>query len=84
MHHGRCREQITVLPAHHANGIINALLRRCAPTWGCSPYLPGCRSNFLSLPVTRCARDPLGDVNPDDFVQLLHDHLSHQLLHDHL
>tara|TARA_B100000795_G_scaffold211751_1_gene165393 strand:- start:153 stop:287 length:135 start_codon:yes stop_codon:yes gene_type:complete len=29
MHRGRCREHITVLPAH-ANGIVNALLRRCA------------------------------------------------------
>ena len=28
MHRGRCREHITVLPAH-ANGIVNALLRRC-------------------------------------------------------
>ena len=28
MPRGRCREHITVLPAH-ANGIVNALLRRC-------------------------------------------------------
>ena len=53
MRRGRCREHISVLPVH-ANGVVNALLRRCA-------------------------RDPLGDVSPDDFVRLL----NHQLLGEH-